>query len=208
MIFSEAWEALGLKGVEMETFTLDPRCWRIGVIFGRNPLIRRTDRIEALVKLVALVVALVTIPVAAVAGAMTYGAHDHLYAQEARERHTVMATVTDFGSDSRGATVLQGKWPVAAGERTGRLEVAHAAKVGDRTQMWVDKDGNPAASPTPKWQALADALAATVSALLLVAVGMTSLVVAMSSRIDQVRDAQWEREMTCLKEDGGRTNQH
>lgn len=31
----------------MDTFTLDPRCWRIGRIFGRNPLIRRADRIEA-----------------------------------------------------------------------------------------------------------------------------------------------------------------
>lgn len=148
----------------METFTLDPRCWQIGVILSRNPLIRRVDRIEALVTLVALGVALLAIPVAAVAGAAIYGIHDHLYAQEARERHAVMATVTDSWSDGLGSAVVQAKWPVAAGERTGRLEVATAAKVGDRAQMWVDKDGNQAAPPTPRWQALGDALVTTMSA--------------------------------------------
>ena len=77
----------------METFTLDPRCWRIGRIFGRNPLIRRADRIGALVMLVTLAVSLVAIPVIGVVGAVVYGARDSRYAQEARERHTVVATV-------------------------------------------------------------------------------------------------------------------
>jgi hypothetical protein len=47
-----------------------------------------------------------------------------------------------------------------------------------------------------------------MSALLIVGAGLTSLVVAASSRLDQARDAQWERSMTWLKEDGGRTNQY
>ncbi|SPM42385.1 transmembrane protein [Mycobacterium numidiamassiliense] len=128
----------------METFTLDPRCWRIGVILSPNPLIRRVGRVEALVTLVALGVALLAIPVAVVVGAAIYGIHAHLYAQEARERHAVMATVTDSWSDGLGSIVVQVKWPVAAGERTGRLEVANAAREGDRAQMWVDKEGNQA----------------------------------------------------------------
>jgi|GEM_PF-4775931 len=82
----------------METFTLDPRCWWIGRIFGRNPLLRRADRIEALVTLIALVVALVGAPIAGVVGMVVYGARDNRYAQEARERHVVMATVTGIDS--------------------------------------------------------------------------------------------------------------
>lgn len=54
----------GLKGVAMETFTLDPRCWQIGRVFGLNPLLRRTDRLEALLMLFALGALLVAIPVA------------------------------------------------------------------------------------------------------------------------------------------------
>ncbi len=191
----------------METFTLDPRCWRIGIILGRNRLIRRADRIEAFVTLIAVVVSLVAIPVAAVVGAMTYGARGHFYAQEARERHSVIATVTDSGNDTRGTTVVQAKWPVATGERTGRLELSNAAKVGDGTEIWVDKDGNPVAPPTPPWQALGDAVVTTMSTLLLVGAGMTSLVAGVRMRLDRVRDAQWEREITCLEDDGGRTNQ-
>jgi len=113
----------------METFTLDPRCWRIGRIFGRNPLLRRADRVEALVMLVALVVSLVAIPVAGGAGAVVYVARDSRYAQEARERHAVIATITDTGMDGSGTTVVQARWPVATGQRTGPLELTTAAKV-------------------------------------------------------------------------------
>jgi hypothetical protein len=93
----------------MDTFTLDPRCWRIRRIFGRNPLLRRADRIEALVMLVAHLVSLVAIPVAGVAGAVVYGARDSRYAQEARERHAVMATVTHIGIAGSGTTVVQAR---------------------------------------------------------------------------------------------------
>jgi hypothetical protein len=196
------------KRVVMETFTLDPRCWRIGYIFGRNPLLRRADRIEALVTLVALVVSLVAIPLSGVMGAATYDARERIYAQEARERHAVVATVADTGIDGAGRTYVQARWPVAAGERTGSLELSTAAKVGDHTEIWVDKDGNLVDPPTPTWRAVCDAVAATEATLLIVGIAMASLVACVRSRLDGARDAQWEREIRCLQEDGGRTNQH
>jgi hypothetical protein len=189
----------------METFTLDPRCWWVGRIFGRNPLLRRADRIEALVMLVALVVALVAVPVAGVVGTAVYGARDSQYAQETHERHAVMATVT--GIDSSDTTVVQARWPVAVGERSGMALLTTAAKVGDRVEIWADKDGNPVAPPTPTWHAVADAAGAAEAVLFLVAAGMTLLVTCVRSRLDRARDVQWERELQCLAEDGGRTNQ-
>ena len=191
----------------MDTFTLDPRCWRIGRIFGRNPLLRRADRIEAFVTLVALVVSLVAIPVAGVVGATTYDARERICAGEARERHTVMATVTESGVESWGTTVVQARWPVATGDRTGSLELGTAAKVGDRTEIWVDKGGNPVDAPTPTWHAVGDAVATAEATLLIVALAMTSLVGGVRSRLDRARDVHWEREIRCLQEDGGRTNQ-
>ena len=115
----------------MDTFTLDPRCWRIGRIFGRNPLIRRADRIEALVTLVALIVSLVVIPVAGVAAMLVYDVRDSRYAQEAHERHTVVATVLETENDGAGSTVVQARWPVTAGERTRPLQLTREAKVGE-----------------------------------------------------------------------------
>ena len=192
----------------METFTLDPRCWGIARIFGRNPLLRRADRIEALVMVVALIVSLIAIPVAVAAAAVVYGARDSRYTREAHERHTVVATVSETGIDGSDATVVQARWPVAAGGRTGPVQLITGANVGNRTEIWVDKDGNPVGRPTPTQQALVDAVATAEATLLIVGVAMTSLVVGVRSRLDRARDAQWEREISCLQEDGGRTNQH
>ena len=191
----------------METFTIDPRRWRIGRTFGRNPLLRSADRLEALVMLVALVASLAAIPVAGVAGAVVYGARDSRYAREAYERHAVMATVTDTGIAGSGKTVVHARWPVAAGEHSGSLDLATTAKAGERIEIWLDKDGNPVAPPTPTWHAAGDAVGTTAAILLLVAIGMTAFVTGVCSRLDRARDAQWERELRCLLEDGGRTSQ-
>jgi hypothetical protein len=192
----------------METYVLDPRCWRIGRIFCRNPLLRRTDRIEALVTLVALIVSLIAIPVAGVAAAVVYGARNSQYTQEEHQRHAVTATITDAGTGRSTATVVQARWPVAAGERTGALELITAGKAGDRIKLWVDKNGNPVAAPTPPWRAVSDGVATALAILLSVGLWLTFLVTSARSRLDRARDAQWEREIRCLQEDGGRTSQH
>ena len=192
----------------METFTLDPCCWRVGRLFCRNPLLRKADRIEALVILVALVVSLAAIPVAGVAGAVVYGVCHSRYAQEADQRHTVVATVTATGIDSVDASLVQASWPVAVGERSGPIEVTTAAKVGQGVRIWIDKAGNPADPPTPSGRAVADAFATVLSIMLTIGLGMTSLVTGTCSRLDRARDVEWEREIRCLQEDGGRTNQY
>jgi hypothetical protein len=192
----------------METYALDPRCWRIGRIFCRNPLLRRTDRIEALAMLAALIVSLIAIPVAGVAGGAVYGARDSQYTQEAHQRHAVTATVTDVGADRSAATVVQARWPVATGERTGALVLTTAGRVGDRIKIWGDRDGNPVAAPTPTSRAVSDAVATALAMLLSVGLWLTFLVTSVRSRLDRARDAQWEREIRCLQEDGGRTSQH
>jgi hypothetical protein len=192
----------------METFTLDPRCWRIGYIFGRNPLIRRADRIEALVTLAALVVSLLAIPIAGVVAAAVYSAHESSYAQEAHERHTVMATVIHKGIENSGMTVVDARWPAATGEHTGPLELTTAVSVGERVQIWVDKDGNQVDPPTPTWHAVGDAYGPALAILLSVGVGITSVLSFVRSRLDRARDADWERQLRCLEEDGGRRNRH
>ncbi|MCV7099032.1 Rv1733c family protein [Mycobacterium palustre] len=192
----------------MDTFTLDPRCWRIGHIFGRNPLIRRADRIEALVRLAALVVSLLAIPAAGVVAAAVYSASESRYAQEAHERHTVPATVIDKQIEGSSMTVGDVRWPVAAGLHTGPAELTAAVNVGDRVQIWVDGDGNQVEPPTPTWHAVCDASGAALAMLLCVGVGITSVLSGVLLRLDRARDADWEHQLRCLEEDGGRTNQH
>ena len=189
----------------METFTFDPRCWRVARIFGRNPLLRRTDRVEALITVVAVLVTLMAIPVAGVLGAATYGARDRLYTQEAQGRHLVAAKVDDARAGDWGTTLVQVRWPVAAGQRTGSMQLPAGVKSGDSVRIWLDKDGEPSFPPTPASHAVADAIGTAVAISLLVGFVMASLVVAARSWLDRARAAQWDRAITCLVDDG-RTN--
>ncbi|MFP1154723.1 hypothetical protein BHQ21_21360 [Mycobacterium sherrisii] len=190
----------------METHTLDPRCWRIARIFGRNPLLRRADRIEAVAVLVAFAVLLLAIPLAGVAACATYSVRDRLYVQQAHDRHAIPATITGTtATDGSGISVVQAKWPGATGERTGALELAYAVNVGDRVEVWVDRNGDQVARPAPTWQAVVDASGAAFATLLVMGIGAALLVLNVRSRLDRVRSVQWDREISCLQENGGRT---
>jgi len=190
----------------METFNLDPRCWWIGRIVGRNPLLRRADRIEAVVTLVALVVYLLAVPVAGLVGEAVYGSRYNRYAAEAHERHALAATV--IGVDGSDTRIAQARWPVGFGERTGCVPLTTAAKVGDQVEIWVDENGNPVAAPTPTSRAMVDAIGTAEVTLLAVGFALAFVVRVARSRLDRTRDGQWERELRCLQEDGGRKNQH
>lgn len=190
----------------METLALDPRRWKVARLVGRNPLLRRTDRIEALVALMAMLMMLIAIPVAGVVGTVVYGARAGLYSQEQHERHRVTATVTDTVLEGSGATVVRATWPGPAGERTGTLELTTAAKPGNKVDIWVGRDGNAAFPPTPRWHAAFDAVVMAGVGLLIAAFALGTLVAAVYARLNRARDAAWEREIRSLVEDGGRTN--
>ncbi|HTY32135.1 hypothetical protein [Mycobacterium sp.] len=190
----------------MQTFTIDPRRWRIGRIFGRNPLLRRADRIEAVVTVIALLASLIALPVACVVGAMAYGARAHFYAQEAHERHLVTATVADARRGDFGTTVVQASWPLAAGKRTATLQLSSPAEAGESIELWVDKDGKASSPPTPTWHAVGDAVGIAGAIALIAAVGIASLVAGVRWWLDRARDAQWDRDIRCLVDGGGRTN--
>ena len=191
----------------METFLLDPRCWRIARIFDRNPLLRGSDRLEAIVAVFAVVASLIAIPVAGIAGTVVYGALHSKHLQEARERHAVVATVAATGVDSMNHSVVQASWPVAGRDRSGPIGLTHDAKVGQYVRIWVDDNGNPVDPPTPAWRALTIALGTMLAIVLATGIASALSVNGMRSRLDRVRDDQWEREIRCFQENGGRTNQ-
>lgn len=100
----------------MHTFALRRRSWWVARAFGRNRLLRRTDRIEACVIVSAMLLALAATPVCAAAGVAVYGSHARLYAEQAQARHTVAATVIEPSARTTRPT------PTALrSERCGRL---------------------------------------------------------------------------------------
>src|SRR6476469_8095277 len=80
----------------MDTFTLRLPRWPVLLrLAGRDPLVRTTDRIEALVVVLAVVVSLLAIPIAAAVGTAVYDSRRQAYAEQTHTRHPVAATVTD-----------------------------------------------------------------------------------------------------------------
>jgi hypothetical protein len=189
----------------MHAFSLRGRSWWIMRAFGRNPLLRWTDRTEACVIVFAILVALAATPVCAAAGVGVYRSHARLYAEQSLARHSVTATVVEkdprpHQPRSTGVTVLA-MWLVAAdGARGGETEVAHtgwvsrdrAVNAGDRIDVWVDDAGAPVAPPTPPSQAWLDAVGYGAGIWLVAALGLTAAVGMVRSPLNRIRRVQWE----------------
>src|SRR6476659_10380229 len=77
----------------LETFTVRLPRWPIFGLFGRNPLLRASDRIEALVMALTVMVSLLAVPVAAAVGTAVHASRGDVSAQlpapntPARSRH-------------------------------------------------------------------------------------------------------------------------
>lgn len=202
----------------MHTFSLRFRSRWISRAFGRNPLLRWTDRTEACVIVFAMLVALAAAPVCAAAGAAVYRSHARLYAEQSLARHSVRATVVEVRPRPRqphstGVTALA-MWLVAAdGARGGEVQVAHTGWVnrdrgtsaGDHIDVWVDDAGTPVVAPTPPSQAGLDAVGFGAGIWLVAALGLTAAVGMVRSPLNRIRRVQWERDIKGFT-DGQRSN--
>jgi len=186
--------------------------------FGRNPLLRWTDRLEACVIVFAIVAALAATPVCAAAAAGVYRSRLQLYGAQSRARHTVTATVVEPGPPlhtphaTSGAVLVM--WlDTADGARGGEVQVAHtgwmsgnrAVNAGDRLDIWVDDAGTLAAAPTPPSQAGLDAVGFGAGIWIVATLGLMAAVGMSRSPLNRIRHVQWEREIRGFA-DGGRSN--
>ena len=191
----------------MDTFSFClGRSWVIRA-FGRNPLVRGSDRAEALLLLFAFVSVLVITPVAGAIGTAVHESHARLYADQARARQPVTATVTGNPAPAIQANhvVIEApvRWRVDGVEHTARLEVAPTPKIGDRVQVWVDRGGNHMGPPPAPSRAGADALIAGAGFWLSVVAGVAGLTAWLRAGLARRRDTAWEREWQVLIKDGG-----
>jgi hypothetical protein len=124
--------------------------------FDRNPLRRGTDRIEAALRLVTVVLLMVVIPAAAVAAGRQA---DHLalnraYAEQARD-HLVTAVLLENAATTGvpdpytnvQTTWVRARWqPPGQPPRTGQVLALAGARQGSTVPTWIDSSG---ATTTP-----------------------------------------------------------
>jgi hypothetical protein len=191
------------EDAEMDTFTVQMPPWRFLLLFGRNPLVRAIDRVEALVLVFAVVVSLLVAPIAAAVGTAIYDSRRHIYADQAQTQRMVTATVIDDGTSqiSRSKTLTaHARWFVDGAEHTGTIKTRHVVKPGDSLDIWVDQRGNQVGPPTKS--AVAEGVAAALAIWLTVAMAATALFAGIRAVINRARHATWQRDFDNLVGDG------
>jgi hypothetical protein len=187
----------------MQAFTFDARRWRIIRAFGSSPLIRISDRIEAILIVSAVAISLLAAPVAGAIGTAVYDARSRTYSDEAHTRRPISATVT---TTRRGVTtvrpymdsaIVEVRWRLGGIEHTADFSARHPATVGDQIKVWVDDKGK-RVSPPPPLQAVFDAAFVAVPLWLFVTAAAAALVACVRRQFDRHHDTVWEREIGSL----------
>jgi len=186
----------------MDTFAVGLPRWPVVVrLLGRDPLVRATDRIEALVVVLAVVVSLVAIPIAAAVGTAAYDSRRAGYAEQADTRHTVAATVTDVPAAQivrTGTTTVAAEWTAADADHTGTLSAQSTTKTGDTIEIWVDNNGTMVPAPIPTSRAAVDAGIGALAIWIGVAATAATLATLTRRVCDRIRLTGWQHDLEHL----------
>ncbi|MCV7250893.1 hypothetical protein H7J86_01825 [Mycobacterium hackensackense] len=179
------------------------------LLTSRNPLVRISDRIEALTTFLALSLVVLMTPVAGAVGTAVHDSNARLYAEQALTRHIVSATAqTDTETvvqRNQLSYVVRARWTAAGSEHTGLVPWPSPASLGDKTDIWVDARGENTVAPTPVRQAAVDAVGIALSLWLVVAGASAGFVWVVRCRLDRSRHSAWDRELaTVVGGHGGR----
>jgi hypothetical protein len=188
---------------EIDTFSVRLPRWRFVRLFGRNPLIRLSDRVEALVLVFAVALSLLAIPVAAAVGTAVYDSRQSVYAEQAQSRQMISGTVIDDSPTQiwRSKTMaVRARWFAAGAEHTGAVKTRQPVKSGDSIDIWVDQNGFQVAPPTRT--AVDEAVAAALATWLGVAGAATALFVGTRAVLDRSRHARWQHDFDNLVSPG------
>jgi len=182
---------------------------------GRNPLVRTSDRVEALILMLVFATALVVTPVAGAIGTAVHDTHARAYVEQAQDRRPVTAVVTDKPS----ATVIEDAiamsehapmvvrapvlWRADGVDHTEALKVDPEARIGDRVDLWVDGSGHRVAAPKPMSQAGIDAMVVGAASWFGLMAGVAGLTASVRAGLTRRRDIGWDRELRALVDNGG-----
>ena len=158
------------------------------VLFGRNPLVRTSDWVEALVLVLTVFVSLLAVPIACAVGTAVHDSHQQLYAEQAQSHHNVTATVTDNNAAQQDSPTnritLRDRW---SGSR-------------------VNNDDSTADTPTSTTRAAADAVMAAVATWLTVATAAALPFAVTRIVLDRARNKAWRRGIDNLVGGDGHTS--
>jgi hypothetical protein len=188
----------------MQAFTFTPTRWPIIRAFGTNPLVRISDRIEAIAVVSAVAISLLAAPVAGAIGTTVHDARSRVYAEESHTRQRVTAIVTTTRHSAAAArpytntTIIEARWLAEGIEHADTFMAKRAVTVGDQIDIWVNDTGERVGPPTPASRAVVDAVSVGVLLWLVVVGAAAALVAVVRWRLDRRHETDWGREIAAL----------
>lgn len=163
-----------------------------------NPLARAVDRVEAALIVLLLGIWLLTLPVAAVAGSITWASiSDNTHAQQAVPVTAQLLASTDAAQVS-GYSTVPARWTDTDGvARTGLVQADDGLQSGDRFEIWLDRSGAVTTAPMTTLSAAIQAVIVATATwngcgLVLAAVFLTGRRLLDTRRISAWR-SDWQR---------------
>lgn len=166
-----------------------------------NPMRRRTDRVEALVRITVCLVLLVVTPVITwLIGREAYQDGVRIEREERARRHNVEAVLLQEATTSPSAptaepTVLAtASWTVPGGEdtRTGWVPAKAGTTAGATIPVWVDSSGLPTSAPRPHDETVAQTAAIVVLVPLVTILIAIAAQLGIRAALDRHRLRQWQ----------------
>jgi hypothetical protein len=172
--------------------------------FDRNPLRRGTDRVEAALRLVMILLAVVAVPAAAVA-AGRWADHYALHRAQVQRvlNHQVTAVLLE-DAPATGVpdpyTSIQTAWvparwqPAGQPSRTGQVLAVIGARKGSPVQTWVDQSGAVTDPPLERRVIVGDVWLAVMATCLMSLLVLLAAGVLVRRVLDGRRLRAWEAE--------------
>jgi hypothetical protein len=188
------------KGDVMQTFTIGiGRNWFLR-LWGRNELVRRSDRLEAWALSVAVTLAVIVVPIAAAVGTAVHDTRLQMSTAQAHDRHVVSArvladsrTIVHRDTASFSATA---EWNAANGSHVASVSTPEKAAAGDHVDVWVDDHGDQVAAPTPASAAAEYAVGAAGLMWFVVVATLAGSWALIRRWLNRARFAEWDRALT------------
>jgi len=194
----------------VQTFTIRLRCpWWVHAL-GRNPLVRRSDRVEAIAFVIAVIVAVVAIPVAGAIGTSVHDAHSRTHAEQMHMRHQVVATAVASGHLVTRVQDLtftaEAAWADSGRVHRGVIPWSDWANVGDQQSIWVNDRGENVGPPSSPSRANGEAIGVALSVWVGLTEAAAAFVYLVRRWLNHARFAQWDRELDASHKNDNRRN--
>lgn len=189
------------------------RLWRTQP-WSRNPLMRWGDRLERSVRILAVLVMLIGVPVAAAAGTADYTSTADRIRSDNAVKVSVTATLTpDPATDAGPGTApilnqVPVRWATANGQ-TGQatIKMPDTAVRDGRVQIWLGPDGRPTGDPQPSGAAALHGIGAAFTMFVEVCFAATAFATGAGWVLAARRSAAWAREWRAISRPIGHEKQ-